>query len=321
MDADYSGIQNSAKQLLKSFEELKKNISELEKTSKKINKLYNEYIEMTEKNVEVVILPDIHGRTFWKETVKDYIKKKYVFLGDYFDPYPRERYSFNDVMNNFEDIIKFKKENPDNVILLLGNHDFGYLERGICSCRQYRGPEFEDVRNVLMTNIDLFDICYEEIINDKHFVFSHAGIRREWDERVRKLTNYTSYGEDNKPLPCMYYNNLFHKNVNDNNSVLYELLADVSYIRGGHSRYGSIVWADIREFADKYLDGKKMENKSGFDDIIQIVGHTQLYDKAVSLNDKVFDLDIREPFYIDGLGNVKYWRTNKIVEPITNKND
>ena len=41
-------------------------------------------------NNDLIIIPDIHGRTFWKEAIQKYPNSKTIFLGDYLDPYPHE---------------------------------------------------------------------------------------------------------------------------------------------------------------------------------------------------------------------------------------
>ena len=37
---------------------------------------------------EMIIIPDVHGRKFWRNAVKGFETEKIVFLGDYVDPYP-----------------------------------------------------------------------------------------------------------------------------------------------------------------------------------------------------------------------------------------
>lgn len=69
----------------------------------------------------IIIVPDVHCRDFYKPVLK--MKDvKIVFLGDYLDPYQYENLSFEKGLENLEEIIQFKKNNPDNVTLLLGNH-------------------------------------------------------------------------------------------------------------------------------------------------------------------------------------------------------
>ena len=76
----------------------------------------------------MIIIPDVHGRTFWKEAVKGRENEEIVFLGDYIDPYGYEGITPEDGIIALEDIIKFKQDHPNNVHLLLGNHDAGYIQ-------------------------------------------------------------------------------------------------------------------------------------------------------------------------------------------------
>ena len=53
----------------------------------------NQYLNIKQKmeNMKnrVLVVPDVHGRTFWKEEVSKWLEDvdKVVFLGDYLDPY------------------------------------------------------------------------------------------------------------------------------------------------------------------------------------------------------------------------------------------
>ena len=68
--------------------------------------------------MKILIIPDVHGRAFWRKPCKDIDKwDKIVFLGDYVDPYPGEAEQ-SDVMGELIDIVELKRQNPDKVILL-----------------------------------------------------------------------------------------------------------------------------------------------------------------------------------------------------------
>ena len=67
-----------------------------------------------------IIIPDVHGRTFWREAVKGRENENIIFLGDYLDPYPSEGITPEKAYRELLDIIDFKKEHIDNVVLLLG---------------------------------------------------------------------------------------------------------------------------------------------------------------------------------------------------------
>ena len=70
--------------------------------------------------MNIVIVPDVHGRDFWKKVLNTEADK-IIFLGDYLDHYPDESTNEHDI-ENFKEIIQFKKDNSDKVTLLLGNH-------------------------------------------------------------------------------------------------------------------------------------------------------------------------------------------------------
>ena len=89
------------------------------------------------KDIHTLIIGDVHGREFWKEPVKFVLENseaEIIFLGDYLDPYPYEfdsafelDYQANTdylqtTIDNFKEIIELKKQYPDRITLLLGNH-------------------------------------------------------------------------------------------------------------------------------------------------------------------------------------------------------
>ena len=75
----------------------------------------------------MIIIPDIHGRSFWKDAVKGHENEKIIFLGDYTDPYSHEGIEFWEGLQSLREVIEFKKQHLDNVVLLLGNHDLSYI--------------------------------------------------------------------------------------------------------------------------------------------------------------------------------------------------
>ena len=85
---------------------------------------------MKKQYKRIVIFPDTHGRTFWKEPIERFENDKdtlFIFLGDYFDPYPSiDGIVMDNAYENFSEIWGRLKDN-ENVIFLLGNHDWHYL--------------------------------------------------------------------------------------------------------------------------------------------------------------------------------------------------
>lgn len=230
----------------------------------------------------MIIIPDTHGRVFWKESLKH--KKPgeiMIFLGDYVDPYPQEGISLSDVISNFEEILEEKKKNPDEIILLIGNHDLMYMhpEHNKYSCRHDYTNEPKITKLLCGEETkDLYQMSYVKEICGVTYVFSHAGIHPDWVKRHENI-----FGEyQSIPESAKIANSLF-KNKNDE---FYIALLEPSYYRGGLENTGSMVWADVREY------------ESGEEGVYQIFGHTQLTDSPII--DKFFaDLDCRKPFYIN----------------------
>ena len=113
---------------------------------------------------KLIIIPDVHGRQFWRSAARGHEEEKIIFLGDYVDPYAWEEILPGEAFKELRDIIAFKEEHPDNVVLLLGNHDLGYLDPSICTCRRdsYRA---EKIRREFEDNLDLFDIVHIEDVD------------------------------------------------------------------------------------------------------------------------------------------------------------
>lgn len=248
------------------------------------------------ENIQILIVPDVHGRSFWKAAIP-YIEAgiETVFLGDYHDPYSDEGICAEESLKNFEKIVSLAKSHP-NVHLLLGNHDCGYLmDNDFCECRHDYSNH--DTLHRLFTDTDnLFRFAHETTINGKRFLFTHAGVNTKWAKMFHQFLGDT----DSAPSAEML-NTAF----DGDRDLLYRAL-DVFSKERGWSRYdfGSIVWGDIRDFL---IDG------SQYKDVIQITGHTQL-NQPVDLGN-IMCIDTHECFYIDKDGQVRILATDRT--PVT----
>lgn len=129
--------------------------------------------------MRIVALGDTHGRGIWKDIAakEENDDTMIVFIGDYFDTHGGG-YSGNRQIENFKDILAYKKAKPDNVILLTGNHDFHYIKD---IDEQYSGYQMNyaaDISNVLQEALDggLMQMCYTK----DNYVFTHAGVTMTW---------------------------------------------------------------------------------------------------------------------------------------------
>ena len=228
-----------------------------------------------------IIIPDVHGRGFWRGAVQGHEEDRIIFLGDYVDPYPWEGILPGVAYKGLLGVLDFKKEHPGNVVLLLGNHDLGYLDPDICTCRQ-DSRRAAQLKQVFEDNLDLFDIVHiEDSLNGK-VLFSHAGIAESWLKRHGNILP----GEGFRPERL---NEMLHGDPSTRR-LLFATLADASWYRGGEDTVGSPVWADVQE----YLDGERL--LAGY---LHVFGHTMHEGPAVNVRGHGLCLDCARAFVLD----------------------
>ena len=131
--------------------------------------------------MKIIVVGDTHGRQNWKQIAeKENDFDKFIFIGDYFDTH--DNVSAAEQIANFKDILQFKRDNKDKVILLVGNHDFHYM-RGISeNYSGYQELHAIDIQEIIheALNDNLLQMCYIE----KNIIFSHAGISKTWARTV-----------------------------------------------------------------------------------------------------------------------------------------
>jgi hypothetical protein len=202
--------------------------------------------------MKIISIGDIHGRNYWKKIDPS----KYdliVFVGDYLDSF---YYTDAEILANFMDIIQFKKDNPDKVVLLLGNHDIQYcfLDEGY-GCSGFRPTMAASLKHLFKENKNLFQAAHQV----ENTIWSHAGISKGWYEFNKKEIEEVRDKFDATNLADTF-NKMLLMNRNYNG-----LLHQVGRTRGGRYNFGGITWADRNETKDRYLDGYH-----------QIVGHTPI---------------------------------------------
>lgn len=130
---------------------------------------------------KIIAIGDIHGRDIW-EQITDVFEEEntVVFVGDYFDT--RESISAGKQLRNFQSIVAFKKNNPERVHLLIGNHDFHYMNgRGHDRYSGFQDKYFNDINQALEKahSEGLLEVCYKY----ENILFTHAGITETWAKR------------------------------------------------------------------------------------------------------------------------------------------
>ena len=231
-------------------------------------------MEERKNNKRLVIIPDVHGRGFWRKVVGENPDGEFIFLGDYLDPYWNEGVTTEEAFRGLEDIIRFKREHPDKVTLLWGNHDLHYMYPELMGSR-YDFEYAERNTHMFWDHQELFKIAYETWAAGKRFLFSHAGVGMGW---IRHNFPALQAEEVNAIL------------LNDlvGYPAFMSALEDVSAYRGGDKKYGSMVWADVHEQSE--------DNQ--FPGVIQVFGHT-LMGLPFNYDNRIYCLDCRRPFYLD----------------------
>lgn len=238
--------------------------------------------------MRVVVIGDVHGNPKWKNAVYkrdintgeivhcllDTTTDKVVFIGDYVDAFG---YTNAEILHNLKEIIQFKKDHKDDVVLLWGNHDVAYYngDRNITGHRLEMEPE---LYQLFYENRNLFQLAYQ--VND--VIFTHGGIHRGWyklyvqpviDGKI--VTRFTEFLEDCKNI-ADYLNIMFEFN--------YEPIFMIGRQRGGCNNEGGPLWADKVEIYTKPLPNYH-----------QIVGHTKVP------NVKTYDLKDAKVTFVDCL--------------------
>lgn len=214
---------------------------------------------------KILIVPDVHGRAFWHRAMElvDQVDQ-IVFLGDYLDPYSHEGISFDLALEEFNKILEFKKEYPDLITLLVGNHDMHYIIKDFMDCSRRNTDMLGQLHKLYNSNLDLFNLIHIE----DNWLFSHAGVYKGWMDK--------------------YEFTLEDLNLKTFLGSHWPALEDLSMYRGGYNFVGSCVWADIRESVKNEL----------FPGYKQVVGHTQLNDKPY-ITDNIACVDVRRCFILD----------------------
>ena len=248
---------------------------------------------------KILVIPDVHGETFWKEPVSKYIDEvdRVIFLGDYLDPYPEEGkdYSPQGLFDNLMDIIDLKRSHMEKVVLLKGNHDQHYASemfRELACGSRCDTINWSLYNAVFVRNADLFKLAHYEDVNGIRYLFSHAGLTLNW---INKVNSDVWKLADNK-ISITDPEIIERINALDYSEDGHEMLAIVGKCRSLFgAKSGSVLWADIEEHS--IPDAPKAY---GLNKVFQVVGHSRLNDEyeKVEFNNLVL-IDSRQCFMID----------------------
>jgi predicted MPP superfamily phosphohydrolase len=222
----------------------------------------------------LIAIGDIHGRTAWKK-IRPEAYDRIIFIGDYCDG---KDLPAAEVVENLREIIAFKKEYPEKIILLLGNHDIQYSEYPRYQFSALNSIELPNYTRLFAENRHLFQVAFQT----GNRLFTHAGVSNAYAQH--ELAPYYEAIVDHSIDLGSLLNEI--QNGNDQS-----ILHTIGPIRGGNDPFGGITWADFSETSNSLLPGYH-----------QIVGHTRVREittrgDSVSSITYIDVLGTREEFY------------------------
>lgn len=155
-----------------------------------------------------IIIGDIHGRTCWRDILsQEQIWDRVIFLGDYVDTH--EAITPIEQVENLREIIKFKEDNSDKVVLLIGNHDYHYwpgVQEHYSGYQPQMRSTFEYEFNAYSRK---FQVCY---IDEYKTIYSHAGLTQKWCQFIgayplknQQLVDYVNDCFISRPIMFQFY--------------------------------------------------------------------------------------------------------------------
>lgn len=245
----------------------------------------------------ILVVPDVHGRIFWKEPVMKYLDTvdRVVFLGDYLDPYEGEDGLAEDIFENMMEIIELKRNNKEKVVLLKGNHDQHYYSkmfRDLAAGTRMDNQNRDKYHEVFGDYRSLFLFAHMEVVNGITYVFTHAGLTLYWLHKV----NTNIWQLPDNEVSVADEDIIGRINQLDYKPMGQEMLSIVGRNRSWYGeKSGSVLWADIEEHALPHAP-----KAYGLDKVFQVFGHTKLNESCDKIEfDNLAMIDSRQCFMID----------------------
>ena len=222
--------------------------------------------------MKILTIGDTHGRDCWKRLINDSYDK-IIFTGDYVDSYDLDNKT---IINNLVEIFKYKEDNPDNIVLLIGNHDiqyfidYGYPEYG---CTGFRANMLSVLNAIFDSNSKHLQLSYQI----DNYLWTHAGITNRWFKKELLPYIDRNYSIDNDYSISTVLNEAF-KNKEP-------FIFNVPWQRGGIDRDGGPLWADKSEFINHNIPLRNYTQIVGHNPVNHITTHTIDTDTKITFVD------------------------------------
>jgi hypothetical protein len=213
--------------------------------------------------MKIIAIGDVHGRDFWKKVAKaesDF--DQFIFIGDYFDSFT---ISPEKQQDNFQEILEFKKAQPEKVTLLIGNHDLHYMPFAKQTCSGYNPANKIRVGTQLGQLVEEGHMKVAHQVED-NVLFSHAGISKTW-LGMRLMHNV-------KKIDVEFINDSFLKYPE-----LFEFSSDDKSGYGEHPTQSPL-----------WIRPESLRVDLAGEGIIQVIGHTGM-EQVCNVENKIIMLD------------------------------
>lgn len=163
--------------------------------------------------MKIIAIGDLHGSSIWKDIVAQETFDRIVFMGDYFDTF--RDISIEQQVTNFHELLDYKLNNRGKVRLLIGNHDYHYMN---VVKETYSGfnSQLKVAVEPAITNaiiLDLMQVCH----NYDNILFTHAGVTTTFLDKIQCLPWHDVCRSLNSAF--RYHISDFEFTIGENNSI------------------------------------------------------------------------------------------------------
>jgi predicted MPP superfamily phosphohydrolase len=228
---------------------------------------------------KIICIGDVHGRTHWKKIVEEEKDAdKIVFIGDYWDSW---QVKFEQQRSNFLEILELKRSMPDKVVLLLGNHDYHYVQYG----EQYSGYQADHADEIgFIVREALKEKLIQTAYSDGKYLFTHAGVTNTWLEDNKWEPVFTPMLAEEISLMSAIYPEILRFNASN------------PLDQSGDSITQPPIWVRPRALTSDMLQG-----------CVQVVGHTT-QKKEIYISDDLCLIDCPGSYLV--IEGDKVWAKN-----------
>ena len=242
---------------------------------------------------KVIVVGDTHGRDNWEKLINEDFDK-FIFIGDYFDS--REGISGDEQIYNFKNIINFKHNHPEKVVLLIGNHDYHYINDNEHPYSNYQAYKSLEIRRVLNENKDKMQMAYSFTINGETFLLTHAGVTKTWCKNNNINIDSKTLSKD--------INNLWNSDIN--------AFAFYGFDPYGDSKESSPIWVRPSSFINDSVHGYTFMVGHTTQEKVTILKHKELVKDSSNINKYVF-LDVPDSYVVIENNEIKTFKFNEKV--------